>query len=56
MMHKAVEIKVKYGKDGKPTEREWSIGPVFIWGLVAIILGLAGKAVVSIPAIERLLK
>jgi hypothetical protein len=55
-MHKAIESKTKFGKDGKPIEREWSIGPSVIWGLVAIVLGLAGKAIVSIPAIEKLLR
>ncbi len=46
MMHKAIESKTKFGKDGRPLEREWSVGPVLIWGFVAIILGLAGKAVI----------
>jgi len=55
MMHKAFESRKKF-KDGKVVEHEWSIGPILIWGLVVLVLGLAGKAVVSIPSFSPLLK
>ena len=54
-MHKAIEYEVKFGKDGKPSERRWSIGPVLIWGLVAVVLGLAGKAFVLPSILPQLL-
>ena len=49
-MHKAIEYEVKYGKDGQPCEWRWSIGPVLIWGVVSLVLGVAGKAFV-IPSV-----
>jgi hypothetical protein len=55
-MHKAIEYGVKFGKDGKPSERRWSIGPVLIWGLVALVLVLAGKAFVLPSVLLQLLK
>ena len=45
-MNKAFEYEAKY-KDGKLIERRWSIGPILISGLVALVLGLAGKALVT---------
>ena len=46
-MHKAIEYEVKFGKDWRPpTERRWSMGSTLIWGIVALVLGLAGKALV----------
>jgi hypothetical protein len=46
MMNKAFEYESKY-KDGKLVERRWSVGPILVSGLVALVLGLAGKALVS---------
>lgn len=45
MMNKAFEYESKY-KDGKLVERRWSAGPVLVSGLVALVLGLAGKALI----------
>jgi hypothetical protein len=45
MMHKAFEYESRFDKNGRP-ERRWSVGPVLIWGIVALVLGLAGKAFV----------
>jgi len=56
-MQKAIERKTRTKhKDGRLVESEWSVGGVLIWGLVFLVLGLAGKAVISIPTIERLLR
>jgi hypothetical protein len=52
-MHKAIECETKFGKDGKPVTRKWSVGPILIWGIVALVLGLAGKAIIS-PSILSL--
>lgn len=54
-MHKAFESRKKF-KDGKVVEHEWSIGPIVVVGLVGLVLGLAGKAIVSIPSFSQLLK
>jgi hypothetical protein len=45
-MNKAFEYEAKY-KDGKLTERRLSIGPILITGFVALVLGLAGKALIT---------
>jgi hypothetical protein len=45
-MNKAFEYESKY-KDGKLVERRWSVGPILVSGFVALVLGLAGKALVS---------
>jgi hypothetical protein len=39
-MHKAFEYEVKFGKDGRPVGRRWSIGPVFITTSAAVLLAL----------------
>jgi len=44
-MHKAFEFRRMYGKDGKPTETEWSIGPVIVTTAAAVILGLSGHTI-----------
>ena len=49
-MHKAIEHESKY-KNGKLVERRWSVGPILIWGLVALVLGLAGKTFVLPSAV-----
>jgi len=54
MMHKAFEYEVKFGKDGRPVERRWSIGPVLITSVVALILALTGHTILD--AIATLLK
>ena len=41
-MHKALEYEVRFGKDGKPLERRWSVGPVFITTGAAVLLALTG--------------
>ena len=45
-MNKAIEYEAKY-KDGKLVERRWSIGSILVSGFVALVLGLAGKVLVS---------
>ena len=55
MMQKAIEYEIKFGKDGKPVTRKWSIGPILIWGIVALVLGLAGKAIISPAMLQSLL-
>jgi hypothetical protein len=56
-MQKAIERKARTKhKDGRLVESQWSIGGALVWGIVALVLGLAGKAAISISAIERLLK
>lgn len=55
MMQKAIEYEIKFGKDGKPVTRKWSVGPILIWGIVALVLGLAGKAVISPAMLQSLL-
>ena len=42
MMHKAFEYEVKFGKDGRPVERRWSVGPVFITTCATVLLALTG--------------
>jgi hypothetical protein len=53
-MHKAIEHESKY-KEGKLVERRWSVGSTLIWGLVALVLGLAGKTLVLPSVLPRLL-
>jgi hypothetical protein len=42
-MHKAFGYESRFDRNGRP-ERRWSVGPVLIWGVVALVLGLAGEA------------
>ena len=44
-VHKAFEYEVKFGKDGKPTARRWSIGPILIIAIVVFILAITGHAI-----------
>lgn len=44
-MNKAFEYESKY-KDEKLIERRWSVGALLVSGFVALVLGLAGKALV----------
>jgi hypothetical protein len=44
-INKAFEYESKY-KDEKLIERRWSVGAVLVSGFVALVLGLAGKALV----------
>jgi len=44
-MHKAFEYEVKFGRDGRPAERRWSIGPVLVTSIVALILALTGHTI-----------
>ena len=49
-MNKAFEWKVrKKRKDGTLEEREGSVGAAVIWGIVSLILGLAGKTLILLP-------
>jgi hypothetical protein len=48
-VNKAFEYESRYDKNGRP-ERRWSVGAVLVWGVVALVLGLAGKAFV-LPSI-----
>jgi len=48
-MNKAFEYESRYDRSGRP-ERRFSVGAVFVWGVVALVLGLAGKALV-LPSI-----
>jgi hypothetical protein len=54
MMHKAFDYESKFDRNGRP-ERRLSIGPVLIWGLVALVLGLAGKAFILPSVLPQLL-
>jgi hypothetical protein len=40
----ACECKVEYGRDGKCLKKEWAIGPIVPWALVAIAALLLGQA------------
>ena len=42
-MNKAFEYEVRFGKDGKPVLRRWSIGPVLIIGAIVIVLSPDGN-------------
>jgi hypothetical protein len=44
-VQKAFEYEVRYGRDGKPAQRRWSVGPVLIVGVIMLILVLTGHAV-----------
>jgi hypothetical protein len=44
-MDKAFEYEVRFRKDGKALERRWSVGPVLITSVVALILSLTGHTV-----------
>jgi hypothetical protein len=50
MMHKAFEYEVKFGRDGRSLERRWSIGPVLITSIVALILALTGHTILHAAA------
>jgi hypothetical protein len=52
-MNKAFEYESKY-KDGKLIERRWSVGPILVSGVVALVLGLAGKAFIPASLLPRL--
>jgi hypothetical protein len=52
-MQKAFEYESEYDKYGRP-KRRWSVGAVLIWGIVALVLGLAGKAFVFPSALPQL--
>jgi hypothetical protein len=43
-MKNALELRVEYGRDGKPLRKEWSIGAIVVWGIVAIVAMLTGYA------------
>lgn len=55
MPHKAFEFASRFDRNGRP-ERRWSIGPVLIWGIVVLVLGLAGKAFVLPSVLPYLTK
>lgn len=46
-MNKAIEVETKYGKDGRPLERRWSVGAALVMGVVALVLGLTGHTPIS---------
>jgi hypothetical protein len=48
-MQRAYERKRKYDATGQCREDEQSIGQIVVWGLVAIVALLAGKALVNLP-------
>jgi hypothetical protein len=49
IMKNAFEFKTEYGRTGQPTKREWSVGPIVIWAVVAILALLTGKALINLP-------
>jgi hypothetical protein len=49
-MQKAYECKVEYSRDGKCLRREWSVGAIVPWALVALVAIWSGHALVSLPA------
>ena len=53
-MQKALEYESKFDRNGRP-ERRFSIGPALVWGLVAVVLGLAGKTFVLPSILPQLL-
>ena len=56
-MHKAFEYEVKFGKDGRPVERRWSVGPVFITTGAGVLLALTGHTLwTGIGAVLQSLK
>jgi len=48
-MKNAFESKTEYGRNGHPTKREWSIGPIVVWAIVAILTLLTGGVLVNVP-------
>ena len=49
-MQKAFERGEEYTRDGKCLKREWSIGPIVPWAIVALVALLTRQALVSLPA------
>jgi len=46
MMHKAYEVKEEFSPDGRRlVRREWSIGPIVIWAVVAVAAIWRGQAI-----------
>jgi hypothetical protein len=43
-VQKAYECKVEYGRDGKCIRREWSVGAIVPWAIVALVALFTGKA------------
>ena len=48
-MKSAYERKEEYGKDGKCLRREWSVGDIVPWAIVALIAILSGHALLNLP-------
>jgi hypothetical protein len=42
----AFELEETFGSDGKRRKRRVSIGGIFVWGIVVVILSLAGRAII----------
>jgi len=49
-MQKAYERREEYTCDGKCIRREWSIGAIVPWAIVALVALFMGNAFVSLPA------
>jgi hypothetical protein len=48
-LRNAYECREEFGRDGKCSKRERTIGPIVIWGIVALVALVMGKGLVSIP-------
>ena len=44
-MRNAVEWRIEYTGDGKPKRKEWTVGPIVPWSIVALAALFAGKAI-----------
>jgi hypothetical protein len=54
-MQKALDYELKFDRNGRAIRRI-SIGPALIWGIVALVLGLAGKTFVLPSVLPQLFK
>ncbi len=48
-MKNAFEYEVELNGRGKLLKKRFSIGPIVVWAIVAIVLCFAGRALLNIP-------
>jgi len=44
----AFEFEETFGRDGKRLKRRFSVGDIFVWALVILVLGFADKSISAI--------
>jgi hypothetical protein len=47
----AFERKEEYGRDGKCIKREWAVGPIVPWAIVALTALALGKGLFNLPPV-----